>query len=222
MREFNLPKEQNILLNNLTKMIEKKLGKENYLVTEQDIANKYGVEVDEIILREKEAIPFEEEDSSKIRRAKILNNFYTKGLDYYKKNNNGLKSNFTDALVVKNGKLLFLKRSKDSEIEPNKWGLPGGHLEKFLLPEKNVLKEIKEESGLDIITCKLLNVKDLSGGRKIYYYLCTPVEGEVIINNDEHIQYQWMSIKDIQEIPDEEFMFDLKQYILEKLLGIKK
>ena len=78
MREFNLPKEKNILLGNLTKMIEQKLGKENYLVTEQDIASKYNVEVDEVILKEKEAIPFEVEDSPKIRRAKILNNFLDK------------------------------------------------------------------------------------------------------------------------------------------------
>lgn len=218
MREFKLPKEQNIVLSNLTKMIEQKLGKENYLVTEQDIADKYKVDVDEVILKEKEAIPFEIEDSPKIRRAKILNNFWTKGLDYYKENHDGLKSNFTDALIVKNGKMLFLKRAKGSEIEPEKWGLPAGHLEKFLSPEKNVLKEIKEETGLDIIDCKLMNIRDLVGGRKIYYFLCIPAEGEVILNNREHSQYKWMSIKDIKEIPNEEFMFDLKKYIL-KLLG---
>lgn len=222
MREFKLPKEQNIILNNLTKMIEQKLGKENYLVTEADIADKYKVEVDEVILKEKEAIPFEVEDSPKIRRAKILNNFWTKGLNYYEENHDGLKSNFTDALVIKNGKMLFLKRTKDSKIEPEKWGLPGGHLEKFLSPERNVLKEVKEESGLDIIECKLINVRDIQNNMKIYYYMCTPAEGEVIINNDEHFQYKWMSIKEIQDTSDSEFMFDLKKYILEKLLGIKK
>lgn len=224
MREFKLPKEQNILLGNLTKMIENKLGKENYLVTEQDIADKYKVEVDEVILKEKEAIPFETEDSPKIRRARILNNFWTKGLDYYKENHDGLKSNFTDALIVKNGKMLFLKRAKDSEIEPEKWGLPGGHLEKFLSPERNVLKEVKEESGLDIIDCKLINVREVQGDKtmKIYYFLCTPADGEVIINEDEHFQYKWMSIQEIKDTPAEDFMFDLKKYILEKLLGIKK
>lgn len=223
MREFKLPKEQNILLGNLTKMIEQKLGKENYLVTEEDIAKKYKVDVEKVILKEKEAIPFEIEDSPKIRRAKILNNFWTKGLDYYKENHDGLKSNFTDALIVKNGKMLFLQRAKESEIEPEKWGLPGGHLEKFLSPERNVLKEVKEESGLDIIECKLINVRDVQGnkGMKIYYFLCTPAEGEVIINNDEHFQYKWMSIQEIKDTPAEDFMFDLKKYILEKLLGIK-
>lgn len=224
MREFILPKEQNIVLSNLTKAIERKLGRENYLVTEEDIAEKYKVDVQEVILKEKEAIPLEVEDSPKIRRAKILNNFWTKGLNFYKENHNGLKSNFTDALIVKNGKMLFLQRAKDSEIEPEKWGLPGGHLEKFLSPEKNVLKEVKEESGLDIIECKLINVRDVQGGNnkmKIYYFLCTPAEGEVITNNDEHFQYKWMSIQEIQDTPAEDFMFDLKEYILEKLLGIK-
>ena len=218
MREFKLPKEQNILLGNLTKMIEQKLGKENYLVTEQDIANKYKVEVDEVILKEKEAIPFEVEDSPKIRRAKILNNFWTKGLDYYKENNDGLKSNFTDALIVKNGKMLFLQRAKNIKVEPEKWGLPGGHLEKFLSPEKNVIKEVKEESGLDIIDCKLINIKNIGENRKIYYFLCIPVEGEVVINQAEHQNYKWMSLQDIKNASDEEFMFDLRKYLL-KLLG---
>jgi 8-oxo-dGTP pyrophosphatase MutT (NUDIX family) len=222
MREFILPKEQNIILSNLTKAIERKLGKENYLVTEEDIAKKYKVDVEKVIFKEKEAIPLEVEDSPKIRRAKILNNFWTKGLDYYKENHNGLKSDFTDALIVKNGKMLFLQRTKDSKIEPGKWGLAGGHLEKFLSQEKNVLKEVKEETGLDIIDCKLINVKDLAGGRKIYYFLCIPTfEGEVILNNDEHFQYKWMSIQEIKDTPAEDFMFDLKKYILEKLLGIK-
>ena len=222
MRNIKIPKEQTILLGNLTKMIEKKLGRENYLVSEQDIAEKYKVEVEEVILKEKEAIPFETEESPKVRRAHILNNFWTKGLDYYEENHNGLKSNFTDALVVKNGKMLFLKRAKNNKIEPEKWGFPGGHLEKFLSPEKNVLKEIKEETGLDIIDCKLINVKDLVGGRKIYYFLCTPANGEVIINEDEHFQYQWMSVQEIKDTSSEDFIFDLKKYILEKLLGIKE
>lgn len=219
MREFILPKEQNIILSNLTKAIERKLGKENYLVTEEDIAKKYKVDVEKVILKEKEAIPLEVESSPKIRRAKILNNFWTKGLDYYKENHDGLKSNFTDALIVKNGKMLFGLRSKESEIEPNKWGLLGaGHLEAFLTPEKNVLKEIKEETNLDIIECKLINIKPLEGGRKIYYFLCTPADGEVVINQSEHQNYKWMSVQDIKSMSDEEFMFDLRKYLL-KLLG---
>lgn len=221
MRNFKIPKEQNILLNNLTKMIEEKFGKKGYLITEQNVADKYKVNIDEVILKEKEAIPFEIEDSPKLRRTKILNNFWNKGLDYYKENNQGLKSDFTDALIVKEGKMLFLKRSKNSEIEPDKWGLPGGHLEKFLSQEKNVLKEIKEESGLDIISCKLINIKSLGNERKIYYFLCVPSDGEVILDNNEHSQYKWMSIEDIKNASDEDFMFDLKNYILKNLLGIK-
>lgn len=222
MREFVLPKEQNIILSNLTKAIERKLGKENYLVTEEDIAKKYKVDVEKVILKEKEAIPLEVEDSPKIRRAKILNNFWTKGLDYYKENHDGLKSNFTDALIVKDGKMLFLQRTKESEIEPEKWGPAGGHLERFLSPDKNVLKEVKEETNLDIIDCKLICSKNLSGGRKIYYFLCIPADGEVVINQSEHQNYKWMSIQEIKDTPAEDFMFDLKKYILEKLLGIKK
>ena len=41
--------------------MKKKIGKKGYLITEADIASKYNVEVDEVILKEKEAILFEVE-----------------------------------------------------------------------------------------------------------------------------------------------------------------
>lgn len=221
MRQISIPKEQICVLNNLTKMIEKKIGIDNYLISEQNVADKYGVDVDEVILKEKEAIPLEVESSNKLRRIKILNNLYSKGLDFYKESEGGLKSDFTDALIVKDGKMLFGLRSKDSKVEPNKWGLLGaGHLERFLSPEKNVLKEIKEETGLDIIEYKLINTKHLSGGRKIYYFLCIPADGEVVINQQEHQNYKWMNIQEIEKMDAKDFMFDLKDYLL-KMLGKK-
>lgn len=220
MRELKIPKEKSILLSNLTKMIENKIGIDNYLVSEQDVANKYGVEVDEIILKEKEAILLEQEENPKLRRVKILNNLYTKGLDYYKENEDGIKSDFTDALIVNyKGELLFLLRRDDAPIGPGQYCLPGGHLEKFLTTDKNILKEIKEETNLDIIEYKLVSIKNIANGKKIYYYLCiAPLNGEVVVNNDEHCNYQWMGLKEIEETPSEKFIFDLKDYILKTLL----
>lgn len=230
MGRIKIPTEQAVLLNNLTKMIEKKIGIDNYLVTEQDIATKYKVDVEEVILKEKEAINFELDLNPKLRRIKILNNLYTKGLDYYTENDGTKPSDFTDALIINNeGKLLFLLRKEDAKIGPNQWCLPGGHLEKFLSIEKNVLKEIKEETNLDIIETKLVAVKPIANDKKIYYFLCVAssgygnqVVGEVTINNDEHSNYQWMSLQEIKDTPSDKFIFDLKDYILNTLLKVKQ
>ena len=63
----------------------------------------------------------------------------------------------------------------------------------------------------------------INGGKnKITYFYCTiPPKSEVVLNEREHQNYKWMSIQDIKETSEEDFMFDNKKYILEKLLGTK-
>ena len=114
-------------------------------------------------------------------------------------------------------------RSKDSKLAPNQYCLPGGHLERFLYPDKNVLKEIKEETNLDIIDYKQVATKSINNGKnKIYYYLCIAPKGsEITLNQQEHSNYKWMGLVEIQQTPDEMFIFDLKDYILNTLLKTK-
>lgn len=225
-REVKITNTQNILLGNLTKMIEDSIGVDSYLITEQEVADKYKVSVEEIILLEKKAIPIEiDEKNVKIRRAKILKNLYEKGLSFYDENKGETKSDFTDALIVNNeGKLLFLKRNVNDNLFPGVYCLPGGHLEKSLSEERNVKKEIKEETGLDVLECKFVAVKSINNGKnKIYYFFCTlPFDYEIVLNEREHSNYVWMSLADIKNEPEENFILDTKKYLLDYILEPKK
>lgn len=225
-REVKIINTQNILLGNLTKMIEDSIGVDSYLITEQEVADKYKVSVEEIILLEKKAIPIEiDEKNVKIRRAKILKNLYEKGLSFYDENKGETKSDFTDALIVNNeGKLLFLKRNVNDNLFPGVYCLPGGHLEKSLSEERNVKKEIKEETGLDVLECKFVAVKSINNGKnKIYYFFCTlPFDYEIVLNEREHSNYVWMSLADIKNEPEENFILDTKKYLLDYILEPKK
>lgn len=60
------------------------------------------------------------------------------------------------ALVLCNNKLLFTKRAR----EPLKdwWDLPGGFIDKGEDPEECAIRELKEETGLDIKIEKLLGI----------------------------------------------------------------
>lgn len=55
----------------------------------------------------------------------------------------------TGAIIEKDGKILLTKRN----IEPFKdyWCLPGGHIEYFEPANDAIIREIKEECGLDFI-----------------------------------------------------------------------
>lgn len=58
-------------------------------------------------------------------------------------------------VVFKNDQILMVKENHD-----DKWALPGGFCDIGLSPSENVVKEIKEESGYDVIPVKLIAVLD--------------------------------------------------------------
>lgn len=60
--------------------------------------------------------------------------------------NNELEKHFTaSALIIDNGKVLLLYHKKLGV-----WLYPGGHIEKNETPDQTVIREVKEETGLDI------------------------------------------------------------------------
>lgn len=58
-------------------------------------------------------------------------------------------------VVFKNEQILMVKESID-----DKWALPGGFCDIGLSPTENVVKEIKEESGYDVIPVRLIALLD--------------------------------------------------------------
>lgn len=68
-----------------------------------------------------------------------------KGLKHYKENGETVHKS-VGAILTKGEKILLLERRK----YPFKYTIPAGHLEKEEEPEKAVLREIEEETGLQI------------------------------------------------------------------------
>jgi ADP-ribose pyrophosphatase YjhB (NUDIX family) len=58
-------------------------------------------------------------------------------------------------VVFKDDQLLLVKEKPE-----NRWSLPGGFCDIGLSPAENVVKEIKEESGFDVVPLRLLAVLD--------------------------------------------------------------
>lgn len=54
------------------------------------------------------------------------------------------------AFIVKESRLLMVKKSKDDPKNPNKWEVPGGRMEFGEAVEEHIKREVKEEVGLDI------------------------------------------------------------------------
>ncbi|MEK5332444.1 NUDIX hydrolase [Lysinibacillus sp. FSL W8-0992] len=87
-------------------------------------------------------------------------------------------------VVFKNNQILMVKENID-----NKWALPGGFCDIGLSPSENVVKEIKEESGYDVMPVRLLALLDKNKHQHppepYHYYkifiLCEIIGGEATI-----------------------------------------
>jgi len=94
------------------------------------------------------------------------------------------------AVVVKDGKALIVKRAH--EPRKGEWSLPGGRVELGEALVDAVRREIKEETGLDIVVGPIVEVLDRvhhHDGRVRYHfvivdYLCTCVGGELCAGDD--------------------------------------
>jgi 8-oxo-dGTP diphosphatase len=66
------------------------------------------------------------------------------------------RPNSVDALIIKDDSILLIKRGMD----PSKglWATPGGHVDWDETVEQSVIREVKEEAGLDVTELKLLGV----------------------------------------------------------------
>jgi len=61
-----------------------------------------------------------------------------------------------DALIIENKEILLIKRKKYPFARL--WALPGGHLDFDETLEDAVIREVKEETGLDVISLRLFKI----------------------------------------------------------------
>ena len=74
--------------------------------------------------------------------------------------------------IEKDGKYLMLHRTKKKkDINKNKWIGVGGHAEAMEDPEECLLREVKEETGLDIQSPKLCGIKWWEAGHGRRYII---------------------------------------------------
>ena len=72
------------------------------------------------------------------------------------------KYNFTirvTGILIENGKILLVKQKVNDK---RSWSLPGGKLERGETLEQGIIREMKEETGLDVEISKLLYICDVS------------------------------------------------------------
>lgn len=101
------------------------------------------------------------------------------------------------AIIENSGSILFLQRS-EATSRSKQWFLPGGGIKKGETPEEACRREVKEESGLDIVTDRLAFEKN-----GVYYFTCRMVGIEaqnVVLKLNEAMDYRWVTPCNLLEI----------------------
>ncbi|MBI5133813.1 MAG: NUDIX hydrolase [Candidatus Taylorbacteria bacterium] len=100
------------------------------------------------------------------------------------------------------GKILILRRSKQNDVLPGYWDIPGGTVEEAEEPVAAAIRETKEEAGLDISDLKpLFQTSNIDRSKNIEFvtivYLAQTKETEVMLNADEHDMFEWIDPADV-------------------------
>lgn len=106
--------------------------------------------------------------------------------------------------IIKNDddEILIVKRHPKSRTDPEMWELPGGKVEKGEFFTDALVREIKEETNLDVKVgdfCEAIQ-NDYMHKRtvQIMMYL-TDITGEVKIS-DEHTEWMWANLERIKSL----------------------
>lgn len=115
---------------------------------------------------------------------------------------------FTSGLLLFKSHILILKRSPNSKFKPNVWDSVGGHIGEYETAENCILREAKEETGLDveiIKSGKSYEINNRDGRWIVIPFLLESDSDKVVVKGDEHSEYKWISLNEVADyecVPD--------------------
>ncbi len=120
------------------------------------------------------------------------------------------------------GALIVNKKGKILLVRSHKWvnrklTVPGGHIELGESVKDALIREVKEETGLEVIPSKLLMVQEAIYSDEFFKkkhfifldYLCKALSDKVSLDQNELQEYDWYEETEIQESALEPYTWNL-------------
>lgn len=119
------------------------------------------------------------------------------------------KQSYSDVLVFnEKSELLLLQRNTHDEFMGGKWGLPGGHVEEGEGFMEGGVRELLEETGIDL-SGRIEFIKQIEKKDCVISYHIGSIHSiiPIILDNEEHYHYEWVKVGDFDKY---DMIFDLK------------
>jgi 8-oxo-dGTP diphosphatase len=117
------------------------------------------------------------------------------------------------------GRFLALRRTSSAPSDPNKWDLPGGDLDYGEDAIKGIIREIKEEAGLDVEDLKPFDVESHINKEGDFWvtiaYTAKIISGNVVLGV-EHDEFKWLFAEDFLSLESSD---KLKRFVKNLKLG---
>jgi len=113
--------------------------------------------------------------------------------DYIKEKKENYKKTSVVLIINDNNEILILKRSKAAHWNPNKWILVGGGVEKNESYLEAAIREVKEETTLNVSSLKKIDeIFSKKENCNIIFYQTNTFTGNVKLNF-ENSNYKWVN-----------------------------
>lgn len=104
-------------------------------------------------------------------------------------------------------KVLLIKKNSNQKIAPGEWLLPGGTLDFSETPEQTLIREVKEETNLNLSTSSFLDTKTMiiNNTHWLGLYYVSKVKDVKALNNNEpnkHEKIEFISLNELPEMVD--------------------
>jgi 8-oxo-dGTP diphosphatase len=103
--------------------------------------------------------------------------------------------------IIPDGERVLVTQRSESMPHPLKWEFPGGKLKPGETPENCIIREIREELGVEISVLQLLpSVKHVYAQNcvKLIPFICRIERGAIRLS--EHRSYRWVHRSDLEEM----------------------
>ena len=115
------------------------------------------------------------------------------------------------AFIYKDGKVFVAKRAENKNFLPGKFELVGGHTEFGETLQDSLVREIREEIGIEIIVgdpfyafTYVSNNDTKHSVEIVFFATISDPEQKITLNPQDHSEYRWLTEDDARKLLDQE------------------